>query len=166
MEKIYLDVFSVKVNSKQRALKVFMNTFYGEAGNKISPVFVLAIALKVTTTGKEKIQMVAKIVQDLGFEMTGERGECDEDGCRLYYGDSVTGDTPLTILQNGIIRICSIAQLFAEGNASLYPQFKPDDKTMRHKNKSILNNDTYVWTNKWSKINNKLMSTSGIIPCK
>lgn len=62
------------LNSKQKALKVFMNTFYGEAGNSLSPLRVLALAGGVTSSGVYNIKMVAKFVQDLS--------------CRIYYGDT------------------------------------------------------------------------------
>ena len=61
-------------NAKQKALKVFMNTFYGETGNKISPFFVLAIAGGITSAGQRNIKAVAEYVQNRG--------------CRLYYGDT------------------------------------------------------------------------------
>lgn len=61
-------------NSKQKALKVFMNTFYGETGNKISPFFVLSIAGGITFEGRKNIKAVAEFVK--------------EKGCRLYYGDT------------------------------------------------------------------------------
>lgn len=62
------------LNSKQKALKVFMNTFYGESGNAMSPLRVLALAGGVTTGGQYNIKKVAQLVQDLG--------------CRIYYGDT------------------------------------------------------------------------------
>lgn len=43
------------LNSKQNALKVFMNTFYGETGNKNSPFFILEIAGSITELGKKSI---------------------------------------------------------------------------------------------------------------
>jgi DNA polymerase elongation subunit (family B) len=62
------------LNSKQKALKVFMNTFYGEAGNSLSPLRVLALAGGVTSSGQYNIKKVAALVQELG--------------CRIYYGDT------------------------------------------------------------------------------
>lgn len=62
------------INSKQKALKVFMNTFYGETGNKLSPFFVLGIAGGITSAGQRNIKMVADFVT--------------KKGCRLYYGDT------------------------------------------------------------------------------
>lgn len=61
-------------NSKQGALKIFMNTFYGVAGNQTSSFFMLEVAGGVTQYGKENIQRGFKIVKGLG--------------CKVYYGDT------------------------------------------------------------------------------
>jgi DNA polymerase elongation subunit (family B) len=63
-----------KIDSKQKALKVFMNTFYGEAGNKRSSLFMLQIAGGITTAGQYNIKSAYKYVV--------------EQGCKVYYGDS------------------------------------------------------------------------------
>lgn len=62
------------IDSKQKALKVFMNTFYGEAGHSISPFFLLQLAGAVTTAGQYNIKMVADFVRMKGF--------------RIKYGDT------------------------------------------------------------------------------
>jgi len=62
------------LNSKQNALKVFMNTFYGEAGNKISPFFLLEVAGGVTSLGQRNIKFAYNQVT--------------EKGCHVYYGDT------------------------------------------------------------------------------
>jgi DNA polymerase elongation subunit (family B) len=61
-------------NSKQNALKVFMNTFYGEAGNQISPFFVLEVAGGITTYGQKNIIKAQNYVE--------------EQGCSVFYGDT------------------------------------------------------------------------------
>ena len=75
------------LNCKQNALKVFMNTFYGEAGNKRSPFFVMEVAGGITTYGQKNIKFAYAFVK--------------EKGCGVYYGDSVTADTPIPIRCNG-----------------------------------------------------------------
>lgn len=76
------------LNCKQNALKVFMNTFYGEAGNKLSPFFVLEVAGGITTYGKQNIQFAYAFV--------------NEAGCNVYYGDSVAEYTKIPIrVDNG-----------------------------------------------------------------
>lgn len=55
------------VNSKQKALKVYMNTFYGETGAKHSPFRLLELAGGVTAAGQYNIKMVAQFVRDRNF---------------------------------------------------------------------------------------------------
>ena len=62
------------IDSKQKALKVFMNTFYGEAGNKISPFFILPLAGAITTAGQNNIHMVQDYIVSVG--------------CNIFYGDT------------------------------------------------------------------------------
>ena len=64
----------VTANAKQSAVKVYMNTFYGEAGNSKSPFFKLALAGGVTAYGRKTIKMVADYVRERGF--------------RIKYGDT------------------------------------------------------------------------------
>ena len=54
-------------NVKQNALKVYMNTFYGEAGNSLSPFFLLQLAGGVTSAGQYNIKLVADFVKSKGF---------------------------------------------------------------------------------------------------
>jgi DNA polymerase elongation subunit (family B) len=61
-------------NSKQLALKRFMNTFYGETGNSLSPFFAVEIAGGITTNGQESIKLVKKFVESKGY--------------RVLYGDT------------------------------------------------------------------------------
>ena len=55
------------LDSKQRALKVYMNTFYGEAGNSKSPIFLRELAGGITSAGQYNIDLVAKFVSGKGF---------------------------------------------------------------------------------------------------
>jgi DNA polymerase elongation subunit (family B) len=54
-------------DSKQRALKVYMNTFYGEAGNSKSPIFLRELAGGTTSAGKFNLNLVAEFVTKKGF---------------------------------------------------------------------------------------------------
>ena len=66
-EKARADFDYVCANAKQGAIKVYMNTFYGEAGNALSPLFLLPLAGGVTSAGKDNIQAVAEFVRARGF---------------------------------------------------------------------------------------------------
>ena len=57
------------LNSKQTALKVYMNTFYGEAGNNESPFFSLQLAGGVTSAGQQNIKLVADFVKNKEFKI-------------------------------------------------------------------------------------------------
>lgn len=56
-------------NTKQLALKVFMNTFYGETGNALSPFFIVQVAGAITTSGKNNIHMVKNFVESQGYSV-------------------------------------------------------------------------------------------------
>ncbi|RIA82550.1 hypothetical protein C1645_835203 [Glomus cerebriforme] len=62
------------LNSKQKAVKLFMNTFYGEARNPLSLIFLYALAGGTTSAGKYNIKLVAEYVKKKGF--------------RIKYGDT------------------------------------------------------------------------------
>lgn len=76
-------------DSKQKALKVFMNTFYGESGNKLSSMFVLAVAGSVTTQGQINLKRVIDFVR--GNEVIDENGIKYKNSIGIYkvvYGDT------------------------------------------------------------------------------
>lgn len=56
-------------NTKQNALKVYMNTFYGETGNSLSPFFLLQLAGGVTSAGQYNIKLVADFVRSKGYHI-------------------------------------------------------------------------------------------------
>jgi len=61
-------------DTKQKALKVFMNTFYGVMGNKTSALFQLPLAGGVTSAGQYNLLLVKKYVESLNH--------------KVYYGDT------------------------------------------------------------------------------
>ena len=85
-------------NSKQKALKVFMNTFYGEMGNNLSCIFALEIAGAVTTMGRYNLRLAKTFVENTLKVKT-------------YYGDSVTRDTPICIRIGDVISIIEIQDI-------------------------------------------------------
>lgn len=73
------------INSKQKALKVFMNTFYGVMGDVTSPLFMLLLAGAVTSAGQENLRRVAKFCKTRGYKI--KYG--DTDSLYLVPPDSV-----------------------------------------------------------------------------
>ena len=98
-------LFKIKyADTKQKALKVFMNTFYGEMGNKLSPLFQLPLAGGITSAGQYNLLLVKKYVEDLGHN--------------VYYGDSVIGETPIVVrYKKKYIQLISIKDLCWENSS-------------------------------------------------
>src|SRR3954453_17658165 len=55
------------LDTKQYAFKVYMNTFYGTAGDSKSPFFLRELAGGVTSAGQKNIKLVADFVKNKGF---------------------------------------------------------------------------------------------------
>lgn len=78
----YVNYYWNYYNSKQLALKVFMNTFYGETGNSLSPFFIVEVAGGVTYLGQLEIKWVKKTVTSWGFNVL----YCDTDSAYTQPG--------------------------------------------------------------------------------
>ncbi len=85
-------------DSKQKALKVFMNTFYGQMGNLMSFVCAVEVAGSVTTLGRYNLMLAKKFVET-------------EFKVRTYYGDSVIGSTPMYLKMRGKSTVCSVESI-------------------------------------------------------
>ncbi|GES85330.1 DNA polymerase family B-domain-containing protein [Rhizophagus clarus] len=72
------------LNSKQKAIKLYMNSFYGVTGQSDSPFYTLALAGGVTSAGRENIKLVAEFVKKKGFGIKYE----DTDSLYLTCPDS------------------------------------------------------------------------------
>ena len=119
-------------DTKQKALKVFMNTFYGVMGNKTSALFQLPLAGGVTSAGQYNLLLIKKYVESLNH--------------KVYYGDSVTGDTPIIIKKNNLINIVPIEEINWNNKNYNIEQYNNDKEI-------IIDNDTEVYTeNGWTKI--------------
>lgn len=66
-----------KLDSKQRAIKVFMNTFYGEQGNYMSSIYKLLVAGAITSAGQENIKRVYNRLIEMSFDpIYGDTDSC------------------------------------------------------------------------------------------
>lgn len=133
-------------DTKQKALKVFMNTFYGEMGNKTSPLFQLPLAGGVTSAGQYNLLLVKKFVENLGH--------------KVYYGDSVIGETPILVrYKKKIIELTTIEKLGWDNTTTNLSESYFKYYVYNSNNKEIIRpnlffkNDLEVYTeNGWSKI--------------
>ncbi len=100
------------LNGKQLAQKVTMNSMYGFTGVGASGMLPLkAIASSVTATGRTLIDKTAEMAEE-------------KYGATLVYGDSVTGDTPVLVRDNGIPKIINIQDIVDFGSDSEEKQHK------------------------------------------
>jgi len=123
-------------DTKQKALKVFMNTFYGEMGNKNSPLFQLPLAGGVTSSGQYNLLLVKKYVENLNH--------------KVYYGDSVIGETPILIRED-------------KGRSKL---INIEDFGWKNKKITYENDKEFIVDRFLSKINTEVYTENGWTPIK
>ncbi|QIG59861.1 hypothetical protein [Dishui Lake phycodnavirus 4] len=86
-------------NGKQLAYKISMNSVYGFTGASKGMLPCIPIASSVTLMGRSMIDKTKNYV------------EANFPGAKVRYGDSVSGDTPLLLRQNGQIVTMTIDNL-------------------------------------------------------
>ncbi len=134
----YKELYNVAIfkynyyNTKQTAVKVFMNTFYGEMGNPNSPFFIITMSGGVTKMGRKALKCVKSYLDKLDFN--------------IFYGDSVTGETPLLLKINDVFYIKTISALF-----NMFTLIEVQNE----KEYVLINTKVEAWTEKgWTKVNN------------
>jgi DNA polymerase elongation subunit (family B) len=138
-----LEFMKNKVDSKQKAVKVLTNSFYGESGNFRSPLYHLFVAAGTTAAGQKDIKAIRSFCTKMSYD--------------IHYGDT---DSVYVSIPRGII-----TWINSEYEAAL-SLLNSDDKEGRLKAKLD------CWTKKVSttmreisilveEINDYLMSYSG-----
>jgi hypothetical protein len=128
------------LNAKQLAIKVSMNSIYGFTGAVVGALPCLEISQSVTGCGRQMIEQTSNLA-------------ISKFNCEVVYGDSVTGDTPVLVRENGLIRITEIQTLFNTFPNKEYPQFKSDQPGLTNKEQSIPKQRIEVWTaSGWSPL--------------
>lgn len=125
-----LEVYAGVLNAKQLAIKVSANSAYGALGAGDGFIPLIAGAASVTAMGRELITSAIKKIRETW------------SNCKLIYGDSVTGDTPITIRDSrtSLIHIIPISE-FSNILLSIsvikkweeFPLFKLDGEDRREK---------------------------------
>lgn len=106
-------------NAKQNALKVFMNTFYGEMGNFVSFICAVETAASVTTMGQFNLKLAKAYVED-------------KLRMKIYYGDSVVGETPIMIKRNNCNELLPIEELDTD-----YELYRDGKECIDYSNKNV-----------------------------
>lgn len=126
------------LDKRQLSYKVSANSMYGACGVREGYLPFMPGAMCTTALGRRNNKLAAKTIVD---KWKG----------KLIYGDSVSGDTPVLVRQDGLIHIVTIDSL---GNDAWtdFPLFKAGQSNRRDKQQSQSTN-VEVWSNgMWSPI--------------
>lgn len=99
---------SVKItmNAKQKALKILMNTFYGKAAEKSSPLFNIIVAGGITTTG---VRLIKKCREKVESQLGLVANYIDTDSLYLTLNDNsyntILSKLPETISREELYKI-------------------------------------------------------------
>jgi DNA polymerase elongation subunit (family B) len=91
-------------DAQQNVVKVIMNSYYGVSGYPKFRLYDRDFGAAVTSTGREIIQYVKKVIESMGYE--------------VIYGDSVAGDSKIEMIRDGQRSEVCIQDLFTRVNAT------------------------------------------------
>ncbi len=141
-ERKRLAMLNQILEKRQLSYKVSANSVYGLYGTKKGYLPFLPGAQCTTALGRINIQRAAKYIQS-NYNAT------------IVYGDSVAANTPVMVRrsnQSCDVNILEVDKL-ADDVWEAYPQFKCWDANLNHKEYSIPNTETEIWTlHGWKKI--------------
>jgi len=164
MKKTLMTVY----DKRQLAYKVSANSMYGGMGVQKGYLPFMPGAMSVTAMGRYNIQKAATFVQQ-------------KHQGRLIYGDSVVGETPITLKtpSSTTFQIHTIEELFSrletEHGKYSYPEFKSHDTTLSCKEQVIPTEPLLVYADHgWTRIRRvirhltpkkiyRVITTTGII---
>ena len=90
-------------NGKQLAFKVSMNSIYGFTGATVGFLACKPVASTTTGIGRQMIEQTKDLVEKW------------YPGSTVVYGDSVTGNTPILVKIDGVVKTCRIDELAIVG---------------------------------------------------
>ena len=124
--------------AEQWALKILANSFYGYFGYARARMYDLAIANSVTSFGREIIHLA--------------KGSMEKFGYKVVYGDSVTKDRFVTLLNTeGLVEVKNIEEFFEEKKRLAFRT--PDGKErVQLKGYKALSANPKTRMPEWSKI--------------
>ena len=141
-------------DGQQLAFKVTANSLYGQLGAKTSDIYYKEIAASTTATGRDRLVLAQEYAEDSkNYPQVLDNGETVYLQNEVVYGDSVTGDTPLLLLnkETNNIEFKQIDEIYE--NWRPYDLFKPEDNNRYDKEQSDVSKYKIYTSNGWSNIN-------------
>ena len=163
------------LNGKQLAIKVSMNSIYGFFGVKSGIFPCQPISSTVTYIGRTMIEHSKKCAEK--WYDGSER--CGGVKAHVIYGDSVTGDTPVTLnIRGGKFIVAKRIDSIHTSTWRPYNEFKSDDLVSNRQQKQQAEcNNALIWTSSgWKKIKRvirhkvkkrlyRIVTEKGIVVC-
>lgn len=139
------------LNGKQLAIKVSMNSIYGFFGVKSGIFPCQPISSTVTYVGRTMIEHSKKCAEE--WYDGSEKSEGIK--AHVIYGDSVTGDTPVTLsIRGGKFIVVKRIDSIHTSTWRPYNQFKSDDEVSDRRDKQQAQcNNALIWTSSgWKRV--------------
>lgn len=136
-EKNKTDELSLKItylDTKQQAIKIFLNSLYGAYSNKFCPVGDLDIAESVTLTGQGAIKHARKLVKQFISKETSITDDSKLENCLIFGDTDSIGISMSLLFPNGI----------AQDNT-----IKDEAYAMADKLENYLNSGMQTWAEKY-----------------
>ncbi len=101
------------LDKRQLGYKVTANSLYGQCGARTSTFFEQDVAASTTATGRQMITYAKRMIEEVYGDRVYETALHGPVKCKAeyVYGDSVANYTPVYVLVNGVMDICTIEDL-------------------------------------------------------
>jgi len=118
------------LDKRQLGYKVTANSLYGQCGARTSTFYEKDVAASTTATGRMMItyakRMIEEVYGDRIYKL--ESGESIKTRAEYVYGDSVANYTPVYVLVNGRLDICTIEHLAEKYGGGVWVKCREEGK--------------------------------------
>ena len=118
------------LDKRQLGYKVTANSLYGQCGARTSTFFEQDVAASTTATGRQMITYAKRMIEEVYGDRVYETALHGPVKCKAeyVYGDSVANYTPVYVLVNGVMDICTIEDLANKYGGGLWTKCVEEGK--------------------------------------
>ena len=137
------------LEQNQLAVKIVCNSFYGGCGSSFNSCRFPQISAAITARARESTKKMNAYLESKGH--------------KIVYGDSVSGDTPILILRDGVKKYVEIQSLFKYEDEGNKKHYKVPKKRTKVWSSSGFTEIKYVMKHRCDKKMFCIVTTSGIV---